>query len=96
MDGDELSEESGFLGSVDRVGYGAEEDGAAQPWSGGAHREAAQESSSRRASSEGVSGSAGFSPGRGPQFQCFSQIVKRESGWDYTATNKSSGAYGLV
>ncbi|MER7583445.1 transglycosylase SLT domain-containing protein, partial [Kitasatospora sp. NPDC097691] len=30
------------------------------------------------------------------QFQCFSQIVKRESGWDYTATNKSSGAYGLV
>ncbi|MFC9331339.1 transglycosylase SLT domain-containing protein [Kitasatospora sp. NPDC057015] len=30
------------------------------------------------------------------QFQCFSQIVKRESGWNYTATNASSGAYGLV
>ncbi|MFI6152127.1 transglycosylase SLT domain-containing protein [Kitasatospora sp. NPDC051170] len=30
------------------------------------------------------------------QFQCFSNIVKRESGWDYTATNKGSGAYGLV
>ncbi|WAL70368.1 transglycosylase SLT domain-containing protein [Kitasatospora sp. YST-16] len=30
------------------------------------------------------------------QFQCFSQIVTRESGWDYTATNSSSGAYGLV
>ncbi|MFJ9522506.1 transglycosylase SLT domain-containing protein [Kitasatospora sp. NPDC101801] len=30
------------------------------------------------------------------QFQCFSQIVKRESGWDYTASNASSGAYGLV
>ncbi|WP_033259768.1 MULTISPECIES: transglycosylase SLT domain-containing protein [Kitasatospora] len=30
------------------------------------------------------------------QFQCFSQIVQRESGWDYTASNKSSGAYGLV
>ncbi|MFD9130780.1 transglycosylase SLT domain-containing protein [Kitasatospora sp. NPDC059571] len=30
------------------------------------------------------------------QFSCFSQIVKRESGWDYTATNASSGAYGLV
>jgi hypothetical protein len=30
------------------------------------------------------------------QFQCFSQIVKRESGWDYTASNPSSGAYGLV
>ena len=27
------------------------------------------------------------------QFQCFSQIVKRESGWDYTATNSGSGAY---
>ncbi|GAA2115211.1 hypothetical protein GCM10009759_60030 [Kitasatospora saccharophila] len=30
------------------------------------------------------------------QFQCFSEIVKRESGWNYTATNASSGAYGLV
>ncbi|GAA1100500.1 hypothetical protein GCM10009663_48960 [Kitasatospora arboriphila] len=30
------------------------------------------------------------------QFSCFSEIVKRESGWDYTATNASSGAYGLV
>ncbi|MFC5668243.1 transglycosylase SLT domain-containing protein [Kitasatospora misakiensis] len=34
--------------------------------------------------------------GSDAQFQCFSQIVKRESGWNYTATNKSSGAYGLV
>jgi hypothetical protein len=30
------------------------------------------------------------------QFSCFSNIVERESGWDYTATNASSGAYGLV
>jgi len=30
------------------------------------------------------------------QFQCFSNIVTRESGWNYTATNPSSGAYGLV
>ncbi len=30
------------------------------------------------------------------QFQCFSNIVERESGWDHTATNSSSGAYGLV
>lgn len=30
------------------------------------------------------------------QFQCFSNIVEHESGWDYTATNPSSGAYGLV
>jgi hypothetical protein len=30
------------------------------------------------------------------QFQCFSNIVTRESGWRYTATNASSGAYGLM
>ncbi|MEV4443561.1 transglycosylase SLT domain-containing protein [Streptomyces sp. NPDC049577] len=30
------------------------------------------------------------------QFQCFSHIVNNESSWDYTATNASSGAYGLV
>nr|WP_078849696.1 transglycosylase SLT domain-containing protein [Streptomyces sp. NRRL F-5126] len=30
------------------------------------------------------------------QFQCFSNIVTHESGWNYTATNPSSGAYGLV
>ncbi|MEU7566148.1 aggregation-promoting factor C-terminal-like domain-containing protein [Streptomyces fradiae] len=30
------------------------------------------------------------------QYQCFSKIVERESGWDHTATNASSGAYGLV
>lgn len=32
----------------------------------------------------------------GDQFQCFSNIVNNESTWDYTATNASSGAYGLV
>ncbi|RCG20478.1 lytic transglycosylase domain-containing protein [Streptomyces diacarni] len=32
----------------------------------------------------------------GGQYQCFSQIVTRESGWNYQATNASSGAYGLV
>ncbi|GAA1231168.1 transglycosylase SLT domain-containing protein [Kitasatospora nipponensis] len=30
------------------------------------------------------------------QFQCFSNIVTRESGWNITARNPSSGAYGLV
>jgi hypothetical protein len=30
------------------------------------------------------------------QYSCFSNIVSRESGWNYTATNASSGAYGLV
>lgn len=34
--------------------------------------------------------------GNATQFQCFSNIVTRESGWNYTATNASSGAYGLV
>jgi hypothetical protein len=29
------------------------------------------------------------------QFGCFDWIVSRESGWDVTATNPSSGAYGL-
>lgn len=32
----------------------------------------------------------------GGQYQCFSSIVSRESGWNYRATNPSSGAYGLV
>ncbi|WP_374203277.1 transglycosylase SLT domain-containing protein [Streptomyces sp. ST2-7A] len=30
------------------------------------------------------------------QYQCFANIVERESGWDHTATNPSSGAYGLM
>ncbi|MEV7420738.1 transglycosylase SLT domain-containing protein [Streptomyces sp. NPDC089919] len=30
------------------------------------------------------------------QFAAFSKIVERESGWNHTATNSSSGAYGLV
>ena len=29
-------------------------------------------------------------------FQCFSNIVERESGWNYRASNASSGAYGLL
>jgi hypothetical protein len=29
------------------------------------------------------------------QFQCFSNIVSHESGWNYKAVNASSGAYGL-
>ncbi|EFE67368.1 lytic transglycosylase domain-containing protein [Streptomyces sp. NWU49] len=32
----------------------------------------------------------------GDQFQCFSNIVQRESTWNYLAVNPSSGAYGLV
>ncbi|MGW2450284.1 aggregation-promoting factor C-terminal-like domain-containing protein [Streptomyces sp. NPDC001704] len=30
------------------------------------------------------------------QFAAFSKIVSQESGWNHTATNASSGAYGLV
>ncbi|ELS52959.1 transglycosylase SLT domain-containing protein [Streptomyces viridochromogenes] len=30
------------------------------------------------------------------QYQCFSKIVDHESDWNVTATNSSSGAYGLV
>ena len=30
------------------------------------------------------------------QFACFDKIVSHESGWNDTATNSSSGAYGLV
>jgi hypothetical protein len=32
----------------------------------------------------------------GDQFQCFSNIVDHESGWNYKASNPSSGAYGLM
>ncbi|GAA1974487.1 transglycosylase SLT domain-containing protein [Kitasatospora viridis] len=34
--------------------------------------------------------------GDSTQFQCFSNIVTRESGWNYQAVNPSSGSYGLV
>ncbi|MFJ3841408.1 transglycosylase SLT domain-containing protein [Streptomyces sp. NPDC090054] len=30
------------------------------------------------------------------QFAAFNNIISRESGWNHTATNSSSGAYGLV
>ncbi|MFD3872288.1 transglycosylase SLT domain-containing protein [Streptomyces sp. NPDC058623] len=30
------------------------------------------------------------------QFAAFNNIISRESGWNHTATNASSGAYGLV
>ncbi|CAL9577815.1 transglycosylase SLT domain-containing protein [Streptomyces sp. Tu 3180] len=34
--------------------------------------------------------------GDSAQYQCFSNIVQHESSWNVTATNASSGAYGLV
>lgn len=44
----------------------------------------------------GVQGTARAMIGNGAQFQCFSNIVSHESGWNPSATNASSGAYGLV
>jgi hypothetical protein len=29
------------------------------------------------------------------QFVCFDKIITQESGWNVSATNKSSGAYGI-
>jgi hypothetical protein len=65
---------------------------------------AAEQAASRAASRATIT--KNFSPGSvqalaqsivgASQFQCFSNIVSRESGWDYTATNAGSGAYGLV
>ncbi|MDT0393972.1 MULTISPECIES: lytic transglycosylase domain-containing protein [Streptomyces] len=34
--------------------------------------------------------------GNSAEYQCFSKIVQHESGWNPSATNASSGAYGLV
>ncbi|MFC7010712.1 transglycosylase SLT domain-containing protein [Streptomyces viridiviolaceus] len=34
--------------------------------------------------------------GDSAQYQCFANIVDHESDWNVTATNASSGAYGLV
>lgn len=34
--------------------------------------------------------------GNAAEFRCFSQIVRRESGWNPRASNASSGAYGLM
>ena len=33
--------------------------------------------------------------GQGSQFSCLDQLWNRESGWSLTASNASSGAYGI-
>ncbi|MGW2203244.1 aggregation-promoting factor C-terminal-like domain-containing protein [Streptomyces sp. NPDC001774] len=66
--------------------------------------ERAERSSVRDASSFSAQGSYSISEVKAiarqmipaSQFQCFSNIVDHESGWNYRATNPSSGAYGLV
>lgn len=44
-----------------------------------------------------VSGARNYARARlsSAQYQCLSNVVARESGWEHTATNPSSGAYGL-
>ncbi|MFI1013889.1 transglycosylase SLT domain-containing protein [Streptomyces sp. NPDC020965] len=67
-------------------------------------KERASRDSARDASSFSVQGSYSVAEVKamarqmipGDQFQCFSNIVQRESTWNYKATNPSSGAYGLV
>lgn len=74
----------------------------------GAADRSAQRSTSAGSESSAGSTSAPSTPSGSPQqiarqllgddaqFQCFSNIVERESGWNVTAENPSSGAYGLV
>ncbi|WP_026219451.1 transglycosylase SLT domain-containing protein [Embleya scabrispora] len=70
-----------------------------------ADRKAAQERAARsdnRGAVEKVSASAADAQAiaksmmSSTQYTCFSNIVERESGWRVDATNRSSGAYGLM
>ncbi|UGY93416.1 transglycosylase SLT domain-containing protein [Streptomyces gobiensis] len=71
-----------------------------------AEREAASRAAEREAASASFAQQASYSVADvkamaqqivgGGQYQCFSNIVERESGWNYKAQNPSSGAYGLV
>jgi len=47
---------------------------------------------SARAVAKGMLGSYGWSDS---QYECLNLLWNRESGWKYTATNRSSGAYGI-
>ncbi len=57
---------------------------------------AAQAAATGNYSVSGVQAMAQQIIGNATQYQCFSWIVTRESGWNYHASNASSGAYGLV
>jgi hypothetical protein len=66
-----------------------------------AKQEAAAKAAARAALSQdfsvsGIQSIAQSIIGDSSQFQCFSWIVSHESGWNYKATNASTGAYGLV
>ncbi|WP_042412461.1 transglycosylase SLT domain-containing protein [Streptacidiphilus anmyonensis] len=72
-----------------------------------AEQHAKEQAASRAAAAEQRQQLVSYSPGsvqalaasiigNATEFSCFSQIVTRESGWNYQATNPGSGAYGLV
>lgn len=65
---------------------------AAQPTQAVAARQAAEPSGSPQQIAQQMLGQFGWS---GSQFSCLEPLWERESGWDVTAENPSSGAYGI-
>jgi hypothetical protein len=65
---------------------------AAQPAQTAATQQAADPSGSPQQVAEQMLGQFGWS---GSQFSCLEPLWERESGWDVTAENPSSGAYGI-
>jgi hypothetical protein len=65
---------------------------AAQPTQTVATQQAAEPSGSPQQVAKQMLGQFGWS---GSQFSCLEPLWERESGWDVTAENPSSGAYGI-
>jgi hypothetical protein len=65
---------------------------AAQPAQAVATQQAAEPSGSPQRIAQQMLGQFGWS---GSQFSCLEPLWERESGWDVTAENPSSGAYGI-
>ena len=65
---------------------------AAQPTHTAVTQQAAEPSGSPQQVAEQMLGQFGWS---GSQFSCLQPLWERESGWDVTAENPSSGAYGI-
>jgi hypothetical protein len=65
---------------------------AAQPTHTAVTQQAAEPSGSPQQVAEQLLGQFGWS---GSQFSCLQPLWERESGWDVTAENPSSGAYGI-
>ncbi|MFF1507459.1 transglycosylase SLT domain-containing protein [Streptomyces sp. NPDC058326] len=90
--------------AADKAAAEAEAEAKAEKERKEAEAERASRSSMRDASSFSAQGSYSISEVKAmarqmipaSQFQCFSNIVDHESGWNYRATNPSSGAYGLM